>query len=141
MEGGPTVAIESFEKLVEHHYDRLFRAASDLGLRVKLHAEQLSDQKGAVLAARYKALSADHLEYLHESDVRALAEGNTAAVLLPGAFYFLGETHKPPVDLLRQARVPMAVSTDCNPGSSPCTSPLLMMNMACRVVAFARTAA
>ena len=111
--------------------EKVFRAAEKRGLRVKLHAEQLSDQKGAILAARYHALSADHLEYLARDGVAALARGGTVAVLLPGAFYFLNETRKPPVDLLREAGVPMALATDCNPGSSPTTSPLLMMNMAC----------
>jgi imidazolonepropionase len=111
--------------------ERVFAAAVKYGLRVKLHAEQLSDQKGAILAARYNALSVDHLEYLDKKDVSVLADSGTTAVLLPGAFYFLRDTQKPPVHLLKDAGVPMAVSTDCNPGSSPCTSPLLMMNMAC----------
>lgn len=111
--------------------ERVFAAAEEHGLKVKLHAEQLSDQKGTMLAAHYKALSADHLEYLSQNGVEAMAAAGTVAVLLPGAFYFLGETRKPPVEALRQAGVPMAVATDCNPGSSPTTSPLLMMNMAC----------
>jgi imidazolonepropionase len=111
--------------------ERVFAAAEALGLRVKLHAEQLSDQKGAMLAARYKALSADHLEYLSQDGVDSMAAAGTVAVLLPGAFYFLNETRKPPVEALREAGVPMAVATDCNPGTSPTTSPLLMMNMAC----------
>ena len=110
---------------------RVFEAARALGLPVKLHAEQLSDQGGAQLAASFDALSCDHLEYLSEDGARAMAEAGTVAVLLPGAFYFLRETRVPPVDLLRRHRVPIAVSTDCNPGSSPCTSPLLMLNMAC----------
>ena len=111
--------------------DRLFAAASALGLPVKLHAEQLSDLKGAVLAARYGALSADHLEYLGEDGVAAMAASGTVAVILPGAFYTLRETQAPPIAALRQAGVPMAVATDCNPGSSPMTSLTLAMNMAC----------
>jgi imidazolonepropionase len=111
--------------------ERVFKAAARHGLKVKLHAEQLSDQKGALLAAEYGALSVDHLEYLEADGIDALAKAGTVAVLLPGAFYFLHETRKPPVDLLRKAGIPMALSTDCNPGSSPSTSPLLMMNMAC----------
>jgi imidazolonepropionase len=109
--------------------EKLFRAATSFGLPVKIHAEQLSDQKGAVLAARYGALSADHLEYLGEDGVAAIARTGTVAVLLPGAFYFLRETQVPPVAALRQAGVPIALATDCNPGSSPVTSLLLMLNM------------
>jgi imidazolonepropionase len=111
--------------------ERVFKAARKIGMPVKLHAEQLSDQKGALLAARYDALSVDHVEYIQEDGVNALAEKGVVAVLLPGAFYFLHETQKPPVEKFRQAGVPMALATDCNPGTSPCTSPLLMMNMAC----------
>jgi imidazolonepropionase len=111
--------------------ERVFAAARRHGLNVKLHAEQLSDSKGAVLAARFGALSADHLEHMAEDGAAAMAAAGTVAVLLPGAFYFLGETQKPPVALLRRFGVPMALSTDCNPGTSPTTSPLLMMNMAC----------
>jgi imidazolonepropionase len=111
--------------------ERVFKAAVQHGLRVKLHAEQLSDQGGASLAAKYGALSADHLEYLTETGARALAESGTVAVLLPGAFYYLRETRMPPVDLLRRYGAPMAVSTDCNPGTSPVGSLLLMVNMAC----------
>ncbi len=111
--------------------ERVLVAARRSGLAVKLHAEQLSDSKGAVMAARLGALSADHLEYLGADGATAMAKAGTVAVLLPGAFYFLGETRKPPVGLLRRERVPMAVATDCNPGTSPTTSPLLMMNMAC----------
>lgn len=110
---------------------RVFEAARSLGLPVKLHAEQLSDSAGAELAASFDALSCDHLEWLSESGARAMAQAGSVAVLLPGAFYFLRDTRVPPIDLLRQHRVPMAVSTDCNPGSSPCTSLLLMLNMAC----------
>ena len=110
---------------------RVFEAAVKHGLPVKLHAEQLSDQKGAVMAAAFHALSVDHLEYIKEDGIAAMADSGTVAVLLPGAFYFLNETRKPPVERFRSAGIPMAVSTDCNPGSSPSTSPLLMMNMAC----------
>ncbi len=111
--------------------ERVFQAAQALGLPVKLHAEQLSDSGGAELAARYKAISCDHLEWLSDSGVKAMAQAGTTAVLLPGAFYFLRETRLPPIAQLRAAGVPMAISTDCNPGSSPCTSLLLMLNMAC----------
>ena len=111
--------------------ERVFAAARALGLPVKLHAEQLSDSGGAQLAARYGAISCDHLEWLSEAGAAAMAKAGSVAVLLPGAFYFLGETKLPPVDLLRAYGVPMAISTDCNPGSSPCTSLLLMLNMAC----------
>jgi len=111
--------------------ERVFEAARRLGLPVKLHAEQLSNQGGARLAARYGALSADHLEYIEEDGVAAMARAGTVAVLLPGAFYFLRETRVPPIDLLRRHGVPMAVATDCNPGTSPMTSLLLALNMAC----------
>ncbi|MEM1181512.1 MAG: imidazolonepropionase [Acidobacteriota bacterium] len=111
--------------------DRLFTAARDLGLSVKLHAEQLSLLGGAELAARHGALSADHLEYLDEAGVRAMAEAGTVAVLLPGAFYMLREEQAPPVALLRQHGVPMAVATDLNPGSSPVHSLLVTLNLAC----------
>lgn len=110
---------------------RVFDAAQALGLPVKLHAEQLSDQGGAQLAARYRALSADHLEYLSPAGVQAMAESGTVAVLLPGAFYALRETRLPPIAALREAGVPIALATDHNPGSSPTLSPLLMLNMAC----------
>ncbi len=110
---------------------RLFTAAHALGLPVKLHAEQLSNLGGAALAARHQALSADHLEYLDQAGVDAMAKAGTVAVILPGAFYTLRETRMPPIAALRAASVPMAVSTDCNPGSSPMTSLLLAMNMAC----------
>ena len=111
--------------------ERVFAAAHAHGLPVKLHAEQLSDQGGAALVARYGGLSADHLEFLSEAGVAAMAQAGTVAVLLPGAFYFLRETQLPPVEALRTAGVPLAVSTDCNPGTSPLTSILLAMNMAC----------
>ena len=111
--------------------ERVFKAARALGLPVKLHAEQLSRLGGAELAARYGALSADHLEWVEEADVQAMAQAGTVAVLLPGAFYFLRETRVPPVDLFRRHNVPIALATDCNPGSSPVTSLLLVLNMAC----------
>jgi imidazolonepropionase len=111
--------------------ERLFKAAAHHGLRVRLHAEQLSNQHGAALAAKYHALSADHLEHLDEAGAKGMAAAGTVAVLLPGAFYALQEARKPPVDLLRKHKVPMAVATDCNPGTSPLLSPTLAMNMAC----------
>ena len=111
--------------------DRLFTAARALGLRVKLHAEQLSDQGGAQLAARHAALSADHLEHLSPEGVADMARAGTVATILPGAFYTLRDTQPPPIAALRAAGVPMAVATDCNPGSSPMTSLPLAMNMAC----------
>lgn len=110
---------------------RVFEAARALGLPVKLHAEQLSDQGGAALAAQFGALSCDHLEYLSDDGVRAMARSGSVAVLLPGAFYFLRETRLPPIDALRQHGVPMALASDHNPGSSPVLSLLLMLNMAC----------
>lgn len=110
---------------------RYFDAARALGLPLKLHAEQLSNQGGAALLAEYGGLSADHLEHLDEAGARALAGSGAVAVLLPGAYYFLRETQAPPVALLRQHGVPIAVATDCNPGTSPLCSPLLAMNMAC----------
>jgi imidazolonepropionase len=110
---------------------RVFDRAAALGLPVKLHAEQLSDLGGAKLAAFCGALSADHLEYLGDDGVSAMAAAGTVAVLLPGAFYFLRETRLPPVAALRDAGVPIALATDCNPGSSPMTSLLLAMNMGC----------
>jgi imidazolonepropionase len=102
-----------------------------LGLPVKLHAEQLSDQGGAALAAAFKALSCDHLEHLSGAGIAAMAASGTVAVLLPGAFYFLRDTQLPPIAALRAAGVPMAVASDHNPGSSPGLSLLLMLNMAC----------
>ncbi|HEU4372513.1 MAG TPA: imidazolonepropionase [Telluria sp.] len=111
--------------------ERVFAAARKLGLPVKLHAEQLSDQRGAELVARVGGLSADHLEHLSEAGVAAMAAAGTVAVLLPGAYYFLRDTTPPPVAKLRAAGVAMAVATDCNPGTSPMTSILLAMNMAC----------
>jgi len=111
--------------------ERVFEAATRLGLPVKLHAEQLSNQGGARLACRFRALSADHLEFLDQAGVDAMAAAGTVAVLLPGAFYFLRDTTLPPVEALRAAGVPIAVATDCNPGSSPLLSPLLAMQFAC----------
>lgn len=111
--------------------EALFNAARALGLPVKLHAEQLSDLKGAALAARFQALSADHLEYLAADGIAAMAQAGTVAVILPGAYYTLRETQIPPIAALRAAGVAMALATDCNPGSSPITSLTLSMNMAC----------
>lgn len=111
--------------------ERVFLTAKKLGLPVKLHAEQLSNLGGTQLAAKYSALSADHLEYANDDDAKALANSNSVAVLLPGAFYTLRETQLPPVDSFRQHNVPIAIATDCNPGSSPLASLLLTMNMAC----------
>ena len=127
-------AVDAFCERIGFSIDqtaRVFEAARALGLPVKLHAEQLSDQGGAALVARYDGLSADHLEYLTQEGAAAMARAGTVAVLLPGAYYFLRETQAPPLALLRAAGVPMAVSTDCNPGTSPMTSLLLALNMAC----------
>ena len=109
---------------------RVFETARELGLPVKLHADQLSNLGGAALAASFGALSADHLEYTDEEGAIALAKGGTVAVLLPGAFYFIRERQVPPVALFRKHGVPIAVATDCNPGTSPLTSILVTMNMA-----------
>jgi imidazolonepropionase len=110
---------------------RVFEKAKSFGLPVKLHAEQLSNLGGATLAAKYGALSADHLEFLDQTGVEVMGESGTVAVLLPGAFYTLRETQLPPLDSLRKAEVRIAIATDCNPGSSPLTSILLCMNMSC----------
>ncbi|MGM0629698.1 MAG: imidazolonepropionase [Pseudomonadota bacterium] len=110
--------------------EKVFKAAKELGLPIKLHAEQITNQQGAKLAAGYQALSADHLEQLDEEGVKAMAENGTVAVLLPGAFYFLRDTQKPPVELLRKHGVPMAIATDANPGSSPIHNLPLMLQMA-----------
>lgn len=111
--------------------ERVFQAARAVGLPVKLHAEQLSDMGGAALAARYGALSCDHIEHLSAEGIEAMRAAGTVAVLLPGAYYTLRDTHLPPIEALRAAGVPMAVSTDHNPGTSPALSLLLMVNMAC----------
>ncbi|NIL21254.1 imidazolonepropionase [Yersinia mollaretii] len=111
--------------------ERVFLAARQAGLPVKLHAEQLSALNGSTLAANYNALSADHLEYATESDVQAMGKAGTVAVLLPGAYYLLRETQCPPVELFRQYNVPMALASDANPGTSPALSLRLMLNMAC----------
>lgn len=110
---------------------RVFDVAVELGLPVKLHAEQLSNIGGTQLAAKYGALSADHVEYATDADAKALAKSGAVAVVLPGAFYTLRETQAPPIQSFRDHSVPMALATDCNPGSSPLASPLLTMNMAC----------
>ena len=109
--------------------ERVFVAARRLGLPIKLHADQLSNLAGAKLAARFKAQSADHLEFLDAAGIVAMAQAGTVATLLPGAYYFVRETQLPPVDGLRAAGVPIAIATDCNPGTSPLTSLLLVMNM------------
>ena len=111
--------------------ERLFRAAAHHGLPVRLHAEQLSNQHGAALAARYRALSADHLEHLDETGAKAMSAAGSVAVLLPGAYHVLQEKKKPPIALLRKHKVPIAIASDCNPGTSPLLSPTLAMNMAC----------
>ncbi|MBQ0942098.1 imidazolonepropionase [Ideonella sp. 4Y16] len=114
--------------------ERVFEVARALGLPVKLHAEQLSESGGAALAARFGALSADHLEWLSDEGIAAMAAAGTVAVLLPGAFHFLRETKLPPIERLRAAGVPIAVATDHNPGSSPTLSPLLMIHLACTLL-------
>jgi len=131
---GLTMSVDAFCDTIAftpEEVERLFKAAAHHGLRVRLHAEQLSNQHGAALAAEYRALSADHLEHLDEAGAKAMAAAGTVAVLLPGAYYALQETRKPPVALLRKHKVPIAVATDCNPGTSPLLSPTLAMNMAC----------
>jgi imidazolonepropionase len=131
---GLATSVDAFSETIAFTPDeveRLFEAAAMNGLRVRLHAEQLSNQNGAALAAKHRALSADHLEHLDEAGARAMAKAGTVAVLLPGAFYALQETRKPPVQMLRDHNVPIAIATDCNPGTSPLLSPTLAMNMAC----------
>jgi imidazolonepropionase len=133
-EAGLADAVDAFCEgiaFTPEEVERLFKAAEAHGLRVKLHAEQLSNQHGAAVAAKYKALSADHLEHLDEGGAKAMANAGTVAVLLPGAFYALQEERRPPVQMLRDHGVPIAVATDCNPGTSPLLSPTLAMNMAC----------
>lgn len=116
--------------------ERVFATAKEHGLAIKVHAEQLSDLGGSVLAAQYQALSSDHVEYLSEQGVIAMKNANMTAVILPGAFYFLRETQLPPFELLRKHQVPMAIATDANPGSSPIHSIQLMLNMACTLFRF-----
>ncbi|WP_133408208.1 imidazolonepropionase [Parashewanella tropica] len=111
--------------------EKVLTAAKQHGLKIKLHAEQLTNQGGSELAAKLGALSVEHIEYLDEAGVKAIAESGTCATVLPGAFYFLRETQLPPIDLLRKHKVPMVVASDFNPGSSPICSTLLMLNMAC----------
>jgi imidazolonepropionase len=126
-------AVDGFCETIGFTYDemeRIFIKATELGLTVKLHAEQLSDQKGASLAAKYNALSADHLEYLSEDSIIQMKEAGTIAVMLPGAYYTLRDTMLPPIDLLRKHGVPIAIGSDSNPGSSPVLSLKLMINMA-----------
>lgn len=110
--------------------EQIFKAATKLGFKLKLHAEQLSDQKGAALAAKYNALSADHLEHLSPASIKTMKAAGTVAVLLPGAYYTLRDTTLPPIEALRKAKVPIAIGSDCNPGSSPVLSLKLMINMA-----------
>ena len=124
------VFIESIAFSVEQA-GRVFDAAKKLGLPLKAHVEQLSNLGGALMAAERSALSVDHIEYLNDSDVTHLAANETVAVLLPGAFYVLRETQLPPVEALRRQKIPIAIATDSNPGSSPVNSLLLIMNMAC----------
>jgi len=126
-------AVDGFCETIGFQYqemEKIFIKAKELGLNVKLHAEQLSNQNGAKLAAKYDALSADHLEHLTEDAILNMKEAGTIAVLLPGAYYTLRDSKCPPIDLLRKHKVPMAVATDCNPGSSPVLSLKLMINMA-----------
>ena len=134
VRGGVADAVDAFCETVgftASQTRRVFEAARAHGLRVKLHADQLSDTDGARIAAECGALSADHLEYTNAAGVAAMANAGTVAVLLPGAFYALREKRMPPIDALREHRVPIAISTDCNPGTSPATSLPLMMSMAC----------
>lgn len=137
----PTLAaeglVDAVDAFCEHlafspaQVERVFQRARELGLPVKLHAEQLSSLHGSSLAARYGALSADHLEFMDEADAQAMAAADSVAVLLPGAFYFLRETQLPPMQVLREHGVAMAIASDLNPGTSPALSVRLMMNMAC----------
>lgn len=133
-EGGLAAAVDAFCEgigFTPEEVRALFEAADEHGLRVKLHAEQLSNLSGAALAAEFGALSADHLEHADEAGIAAMAAAGMVAVLLPGAYYALRETRKPPVGVLRRHGVPMAVASDCNPGTSPALSPTLMLSMAC----------
>jgi imidazolonepropionase len=129
-------AVDAFMEPIAFNAEEIsifFQAAKHLSLPVKLHADQRSNNGGAALAARFGALSADHVEYADEAGVKALAQAGTVAVILAGAFLFLRETQRPPLDLLRRYKVPMAVATDCNPGSSPIVSPLAAMHLASTV--------
>ena len=114
--------------------EQIFQAAAQLGLPVRIHADQMSDSDSCALAARFKALSADHVEYANENGVQAMATAGTVAMLLPGAFYFIRETRLPPVDLFRKHKVPMGLATDCNPGTSPLLDLTTTMNMACTLM-------
>ncbi len=136
VENGLADAVDAYCELMAFdapQVAKLFRAADAAGLQVKLHADQLSDMGGAALAAHFRALSADHLEYSSEAGIRAMAAAGTTGVLLPGAFLTLGETERPPVELLRRHRVPIAIATDCNPGTSPLCSMPEAMALASRV--------
>jgi len=127
-------AVDVFCENVGFSYEQteqVFEAAKKHNLPIKCHAEQLSNQRGAQLVAKFKGLSADHIEYLDEDGVKAMAQAGTIAVLLPGAFYFLRETQLPPIELLQKYKVPIAIASDFNPGTSPLCSLQLMMNMAC----------
>lgn len=129
---GVTSAVDAFCETIgftPQQTDRVLSAARQHGLAVKLHADQLSNLQGGAIAARHNALSADHLEYLDEVGIAAMAAAGTVAVMLPGAYYFLRDTHAPPLEALRKAGISLAISTDCNPGTSPLTSVLLAMNM------------
>ena len=126
-------AVDGFCENIGFSYaemERIFDAATELGFKLKLHAEQLSNQKGAALAAKYAALSADHLEHLSEESIVEMKKSGTVAVLLPGAYYTLRDEKLPPIDILRKHNIPMAIATDSNPGSSPALSLKLMINMA-----------
>lgn len=114
--------------------EQIFQAAAQLGLPVRIHADQMSDSDSCALAARFKALSADHVEYANENGVQAMATAGTVAMLLPGAFYFIRETRLPPVDLFRKHKVPMGLATDCNPGTSPLLDLTTTMNMGCTLM-------
>jgi imidazolonepropionase len=131
---GSVSAVDAFLERIAFsrgEVETLFKAAKRHGLPVKLHADQLSNGGGAALAAQYGALSADHLEHVDEAGVAAMAAAGTVAVLLPGAYHMLSETTAPPIDLLRRHGVPIAIGTDCNPGTSPVLSAPLMLNLAC----------
>jgi imidazolonepropionase len=133
-DAGLADAVDVFAESIAFSPDEaaiVFEAAQRRGLPVKLHADQLSDQGGAALAARFGALSAEHLEYASEDGIEAMGRAGTVAVLLPGAFYFLRDATAPPIGAMRRHGVPIAVASDCNPGSSPAVSLLLMLNMAC----------